>query len=91
MPYLTAAHACARVGMAERAPTPRALMHMDGKVPERESQKSSSVTRFEAVKMLNAALYVNVRAAECSLKQQIDISDSASISEVSVFTLLNAQ
>lgn len=30
-------------------------------------------------------------SAECSVKQQIDISDSASISEVSVFTLLNAQ
>lgn len=30
-------------------------------------------------------------SAECSLKQQIDISDSASISEVSVLTLLNAQ
>lgn len=29
--------------------------------------------------------------AEWSLKQQIDISDSASIYEVSVFTLLNAQ
>ncbi len=29
--------------------------------------------------------------AECIQKQQIDISDSASIPEVSVFTLLNAQ
>lgn len=32
-----------------------------------------------------------VRSAERSPKQQIDISDSASIARVSVFTLLNAQ
>lgn len=34
---------------------------------------------------------MRIASAECSLKLQIDISDSASISEVSVFTLLNAQ
>lgn len=45
-------------------------------------------------KMLMTALHVNalaVRSAERSPKQQIDISDSASIAGVSVFTLLNAQ
>ena len=34
---------------------------------------------------------MRIARAECALKRQIDISDSASISEVSVFTLLNAQ
>lgn len=51
--------------------------------------------RIRKVKMLKTAACVDIcdenSSAECSLKQQIDISDSASISEVSVFTLLNAQ
>lgn len=36
-------------------------------------------------------LMLAVRSAERGPKQQIDISDSASIAGVSVFTLLNAQ
>ena len=52
-------------------------------------KKKMKETSVQVSQCEKYSLYI--RSAECSLKLHIDITDSACIAEVSVFTLLNAQ
>lgn len=98
MPYLTAAHACweAKIvcgwsdthihsslyGQMGLTPWKRIFNEL-----QRVASKKSECWSWHCVLIC----VIRVTSAECSRKQQINISDSASISEVSMFTLLNAQ
>lgn len=83
--------------MADRSPRARSSIWTDRPhILQKEIKATSEAARRLTRGSRNAELYVNMCDENCEwrmcfLKEQIDISDRASISEVSVFTLLNAQ
>ena len=91
MPYLTAAHACGQAKIVRGGSDTHVHARPYGQTACDFRHGVQCNTKKSQKAEDDGALISVMRRADCSLKQQIDISDSASISEVSVFTLLNAQ